>query len=301
MTATRFQHFQRFGQCHIWAPALAMVLIGTQPATAQSAPPATGSEIMLPTSYADVAQFAVESATIVDARIRRSRVVERERVPGLPANMVRFYIEADVNTVIYGRDPVARRIAYLLDLPMAADGRAPRIRRDRVLLFARPVTNASQLQLVRTNAQLLWSAGHDLTARGIAMELARGDVPPAITGVAQAFHVTGTVAGESETQIFLSTDNGAPVSLTILRRPAQAPRWAVAFGEIVDESATVPARRTLGWFRLACGLPPTLPAAALTGASASEREAMVRDYAIVTSSVGSCDRTAGGGAALSVR
>jgi hypothetical protein len=241
--------------------------------------------------YADVADLAVDSATIIDARIRRASPVPPESAPTVPAHLVRLYVEADVNTVIYGRDPVARRIAYLVDQPRMANGKAPRLSRTRVLLFARPVTVSNRLQLVTPAAQLAWDAGRDATARGIAAELAAGTLPPAITGVSQAFHVPGTIAGEGETQIFLTTPNGSPVSLTILRRPGERPRWAAAFGEIVDESAAAPVRRTLGWYRLACGLPVQLPAAALDGLDVSNARIAAQDFGFVRQSLGPCDRS----------
>jgi hypothetical protein len=266
------------------APAAAQTPVSAVPTGPSLAIPA-------PSSYADVADYAVESATIIDATIRRTREVDAARAPNVPPNLVRLYVEAEVGTVIYGRNPVARRFAYLVDVPRLANGRAPRLNRQRVLLFARPVDLANQIRLVAPNAQLMWDAGRDSTVRAIAAELARGDVPPRITGVAQAFHVPGTIAGESETQIFLRTDSGNPVSLSILRRPGQAPRWGVAFGEIVDESAGVPARRTLGWYRLACGLPATLPRNAIDGLASADIAATVADYTLVVRTVGSCDRT----------
>lgn len=271
------------------------LLLLAVPAIAQGGPSARSSAaapvIPPPSSYADVADHAVESATIIDATIRRTREVEAARAPNVPPHLVRLYVEAEVGTVIYGRNPVARRFAYLVDLPRLANGRAPRLNRQRVLLFARPVEVSNQIRLVNPNAQLAWDAARDATARSIAAELARGDVPPRITGVAQAFHVRGTIAGESETQIFLRTDTGNPVSLTILRRPGQAPRWGVAFGEIVDESAGIPARRTLGWYRLACGLPPVLPRTATDGLASADLGTTSEDYALVVRSVGTCDRS----------
>ncbi|MBX9729190.1 MAG: hypothetical protein K2X31_09805, partial [Sphingopyxis sp.] len=87
------------------------------------------------------------------------------------------------------------------------------------------------------------------------------------------------------------TESGDPVSLSILRRPGETPRWAVAFGEIVDESATVPQRRTLGWYRLACGLPPALPPASLAAMPGAEARATAEDYALVLRSLGACDRS----------
>jgi hypothetical protein len=265
-------------------PAMAQSQTGERTTTAVTAIPP-------PSSYADVADHAVESATIIDATIRRTREVEAARAPNVPAHLVRLYVEAEVGTVIYGRNPVARRFAYLVDVPRQADDRPPRLNRQRVLLFARPVDVPTQIRLVAPNAQLAWDTGRDATARAIATELARGDVPPRITGVTQAFHVVGTIADESETQIFLGTNNGNPVSLSILRRPGQAPRWGVAFGEIVDESAGVPARRTLGWYRLACGLPPSLPRSATDGLASADIASTVQDYALVVRTVGNCDRS----------
>jgi hypothetical protein len=242
-------------------------------------------------SYADIADLAVDSATIIDARIRRASPVPPESAPTVPAHLVRLYVEADVNTVIYGRDPVARRIAYLVDQPRLANGKPPRLSRTRVLLFARPVAVSNRLQLVTPAAQLVWDAGRDATARGIAAELANGTIPPAIIGVSQAFHVPGTVTDEGETQIFLSTPSGSPVSLTILRRPGERPRWAAAFGEIVDESAAAPARRTLGWYRLACGLPVQLPVGALSGLESANAQIAAQDFAFVRQNLGPCDRS----------
>lgn len=265
------------------------------PISAQTAatgrPLASTAPVPPPSSYADVADFAVESAAIVDATIRRTREVDPARAPNVPPHLVRLYVEADVGAAIYGRNPVARRVSYLVDVPRLANGRAPRLNRQRVLLFARPVDVANQLQLVRPSAQLAWDAGRDATARSIAAELARGNVPPRILSVSQAFHVPGTIAGESETQIFLATDTGNPVSLSILRRPGQTARWGVAFGEIVDESADVPARRTLGWYRLACGLPSALPRSATSGIASADVQTTAQDYALVVRGVGSCDRT----------
>ncbi len=272
--------------------AIAAALIAGTTAAAQGAQNSDSVAIAAPAgSYADVADLAVEAATIIDARIRRASAAPTAQNVGIPPQLVRMYVEADVNTVIFGTTPVARRVGYLVDVPRRADGRAPRLNRQRVLLYARPVATANRLQLINPQAQMLWDAGRDATVRSIVAERARGAVPPVITGVSQAFHVAGTVAGESETQIFVATAGGDPVSLSILRRPGQAPRWAVAFGEIVDESAAVPARRTLGWYRLACGLPPVLPGSALATMTSEEARAAAEDYRFVLRSIGACDRS----------
>lgn len=280
--------------CHVFMTPLAIVLasLAAMPATAQSANPASANPVIPESSYADVADLAVTANTIIDARIRRVSPVPPETVPNLPPQLVRLYVEAEVNTVLFGRDPVARRVGFLVDQPRRADGRAPRIKGTRVLLFARPVTQSNRLLLITPSAMLGWDAARDATVRSIIGELARTAAPPRVTGVGQLFHVPGSIPGESETQIFLRTESGDPVSLSILRRPGESPRWAVAFGEIVDESATVPQRRTLGWYRLACGLPAELPPASLAAMPGADARAAAEDYALVMRALGSCDRSA---------
>ncbi len=241
-------------------------------------------------TYADVADHAVAAATIIDVRIRRIREVEAARATGIAPGNVRLYIEGDVQGALFGRDPVARRVAWLVDLPRDSRGRAPTVARQRVLLFARPVTVANQLVLVSPRAMVPWDAAVEAHARALAAELARGSVPPAITGVGQAFHVAGTVAGEGESQIFLTTASGSPISLTVLRRPGQQRAWAAAFGEIVDEAAAPPRPGTIGHYRLACGLPAILPRAALADATPAEAATATDDYAFVRSRVGPCIR-----------
>jgi hypothetical protein len=65
----------------------------------------------------------------------------------------------------------------------------------------------------------------------------------------------------------------------------------VALGEIVDEAAATPQRNTLLWYRLACGLPNTLPAPAVRTLSALDADAAIKDYAVVLAGLGRCGRT----------
>jgi hypothetical protein len=83
--------------------------------------------------------------------------------------------------------------------------------------------------------------------------------PPAISGIGRAFHVPGVLPGASETQLFLVTARGQPISITILREPQAQPRWFVSLSEFVDAGATQPPRDSLLWYRLACFLPAQLP------------------------------------------
>ena len=112
-----------------------------------------------------------------------------------------------------------------------------------------------------------------------------------MTGVGSAFHVPGAIPGESESQIFLTTSNNRPISLSVLRRPGEQPQWAVALGEMIDENAQAPARETLLWYRLACFLPQHLPDRSVAALSESDARAVRADYRFVLSQLGACGRT----------
>ena len=79
------------------------------------------------------------------------------------------------------------------------------------------------------------------------------------------------------------------------KRQGQAPRWAVALGEIVDEAARPPEEGSLLWYRLACGLPPALPPQSVRTLSAPDAQAARADYQLVITALGPCRRSRSGG------
>ena len=252
-----------------------------------------------PYSYADIADLATIAPMAIQARIFRATALKAERAPGLKAGQARFYVEADVVSLIRGAGPLAARISYLVDLPLDARGKPEKLRKKQpVLLFARPVAgaapgakNTGSVQLVAPDAQLPWDPATEAQLRAVLTELVKPGAPPAVTGVANGFHVPGTLPGEGETQLFLDTKTGEPVSLTILTAADGSRRWAAAFGEIVDASAAVPARGTLAWYRLACGLPRQLPLNRLAGTAPEDRRKAASDYGVILGALGDCTRT----------
>ena len=114
-----------------------------------------------------------------------------------------------------------------------------------------------------------------------------------MTGVRDVLAVPGNLAGEWETQIFLSTASRAPASITILRRAGQQPEWGVSWNELVAHSLTPPQRDSLEWYRLACFLPGELPAGALLSAEGAAGRQAATDYALVLRDLGPCPRTRG--------
>ena len=242
-------------------------------------------------TYAAVVDRVLTAPLLIDATIREAQRLKPAEAPDVRPGLGRFYIVADVGALIRGPSEVAARVAYLADVPLDSRGKAPKLKKARVLLFARPVPGRpGEVQLVGLDGQQPWSAALDARIRGVAREIVAADAPPRITGVGNAFHVAGSLPGEGETQIFLTTADGRPVSLSVLRRPGEERRWAVALSEIVDEAAGPPARDTLLWYRLACGLPRTLPDRSVAAMEPLDGTTAREDYDFVLNALGPCTR-----------
>lgn len=240
-------------------------------------------------SYATLARQVTGAPLIIDARIRKADRLKAEESPGLAAGMARFLVEADVSALIRGTQAMASRITYTADVPLGAKGKAPKLAKQRVLLFARPVPGRpAMVQLTGLRSQMNWLPELDAQVRAITRDALAADAAPAITGVGNAFHVPGSLPGEGETQVFLQTASGAPVSLQILRRPGETTRWSVSLGDIVDESAGAPRANTFLWYRLACGLPRALPAESVESDDAQNAAKAREDYQFVLRSLGQC-------------
>lgn len=267
-------------------------LLTAEPARSAQAP-ASGSAGQTDShtlAYADLVDLSDAAQLVAIAKIRSAIAVKRERSPGLRAGDVRLYVEADVEGVIRGAAGLPGRIAYLVDVAVDSRGKPPRLKKQRVILFATGTAPTGQLQLAARDAQIAWSPAVEATIRAIQRDIVAVNAPPTVTGISSAFHVRGSLPGEGETQIFLTTANRDPASLNVLTRPGQPRRWAVAFGEILDESARIPAAGTLAWHRLACGLPAALPQASVQGLDPSQVQAARADYRFIVDSLGACGR-----------
>lgn len=242
--------------------------------------------------FADLADLVLAAPVIVDATIRSTARIKGTEAAGVAPGRQRQYVEADVAALVRGAGGTPARIGYLLDLAPDASGRTPKLKKARVLVLARPVAGSpGQLQLVAPDAQLAWTPEADARIRAIARAVVAADAPPQVTGIGNAFHVPGALPGEGETQVFVATADDTPMSLSILRRPGERPRWAVALSEVVDEAAGPPPRDTLLWYRLACGLPPALPDRATATLGAEDARQAQVDYAFVLAQLGACGRT----------
>ncbi len=268
--------------------SFAALLALAAPAAAQqplpSPPPAAFA-------YADLVDLTLAAPVIADAVVRSTTKLKGADVAGAPSGRTRLYVEADVTALVRGVGGLPPRVGYLLDVQPDGRGRLPALKKMRVMLFARPAPDTpGQLQLVAPDAQLPWTPEVDTRVRAIAREALGSDAPPRLTGVREAFYVAGALPGEGETQVFLSTADRRPVSLSVLRRPGERPRWAVALSEIVDEAAAPPPRNSLLWYRLACALPAALPPASTVGLAPADADAAAADYRFVLAQLGPCGR-----------
>jgi hypothetical protein len=242
-------------------------------------------------TYADLVTLAEASELVIRARIRDQVAVKAERSPGLEPGFVRLYLEGETQALLAGNTGVRESLAWLADVPLDARGKPPKLKKTEVLLFAEPVAGRpGTIVLVDEAGQFGWTPMLAERVRGVLRELVAADAPPRITGVADALSVRGNLAGESETQIFLRTASGSPVSLSVLRRPGQRPVWGVSWGEIIDSAARPPERGTLEWYRLACALPVRLPSSANLARDPDARAQAEADYALVRAELGECER-----------
>ncbi len=240
-------------------------------------------------SYADLADFALSGPIIAELRIRKS-----EKLPpaagNLSATSQRYLITADVTSVIRAGSSIPPRVEFLYDAARDAEGRLPKLNKTNVTIAALPVSGKPQaLRLASPDALIVSGPAEAAAIRAIVKAALDPAAPPEISGVGSAFHTPGTLEGEGDTQIFLTTRDGRPISFNVIRTPAAAPRWSVSIDELVDASGAQPKRDTLLWYRLACFLPATLPPAST--ASTPEYAAIVtEDYATIVRGLGPCVR-----------
>lgn len=272
------------------ASALVIALWGGAIAqkTAAPAPAAT-------LTYADAADLALAAPIVAELRIRKAESLKGVLAPGLAPGQRRYLIEADVMALIRGAQGLPPRISYIVDLKPLANGRWPKLSKAQFLVFAMSVPGRpAEIRLVAPDAHQPATPALGVLVRRILAEASDiASAPPPIVGVGQAFHVPGTLPGEGETQIFLTSRDGRPVSLSIWRQQGEVPRWAMSLGEIVDEGAGPPNRDTLAWYRLACTLPARLPDRSVSELSPAEAQIAGEDYAIVMAGLGPCPRSRG--------
>ncbi len=238
------------------------------------------SEMASAQSYAALARAFADAPLVARVKVTRAQTIKPPPSP----DKERYYVTADVTALIRAPAPQPPTLNLLADLSLDSRGKRPKIGKAEWLVAARP--SGTQVQLVA--APLAWTPEAETQIRAIVTAAAAPGAPGAVRRISGAFHSPGNVPGESETQIFIDHANGIKGSLSVLRRPNLAPAWHASFGEVASDNPP-PVKDTLGWYRLACGLPQALPEAALGELDEAGRTAARADYAFVLAQLGACD------------
>ena len=244
--------------------------------------------------FADLADLTLASPVVAQSVIAKTEKVSASQSPGLQPNHTRFLVEAELVGLLRSTTDVPAKIRYLWDAPLDARGKAPKLKKAPVLLFLAPSGRSGEYRLVNAQGQIAATPAALAAVRTILSEARRPEWQGLrITGVGNAFHVPGSLPGEAESQIFLTTADNRPVSLSVLSRPGQRRTYAVSTGDVIDAAAKPAARNTLLWYELACRLPRALPADAAASLDPAAREAVDDDYRFVMGEIGPCGRTLG--------
>ena len=238
-----------------------------------------GSTIGSAQSYTALAKTFLDAPLVAHVSVARVTPIK----PGPAPSTARFYVVA--NMVALFRAPASQppAIDLLVDLPRDSQGKPPRLKKAEWLIAARPAE--AQVQL--TSPPVTWTPELERRVRAILAEARVSGAPGAVRRVSGAFYSPGNVPGESETQIFLDMASGKG-SLSVLRRPGIAPAWSASFGEVASDGPP-PAKDTLGWYRLVCGLPAALPDSAVADLDEAGRTAGRADYAFILAQLGTCN------------
>lgn len=233
--------------------------------------------------FADVVALSLAAPVVLRVTVFKAERLGTRDAPGIAPGFARILVSAATTAAIVAPGEVPPRITYLTDIALDVRGKPPKLIGRDLLLFVRGSTAPGQYVLVDAHGEIPWTAEADAAARSI-LTTARGGGVPVVTGVSSAFRVPGAVPGEAESQFFLSTADGKPVSLVVLTRPGQARRLSIALGDVIDDAAAAVTPGTLLWYRLACFLPQALPATI-------DATDVADDYRFILGSLGPCGRT----------
>ena len=242
-----------------------------------------------PPGWTDLADLALAAPVVLIGTVRRADRLGRRAAPDVPAGQVRVLVEADLSAVLKAPGLLPARAAWLWQGVAGPRNSLPFARTQPVLLFARPLAGGANpevqaMALISPHGQQPWSAGAEAAVRAVLAEnVEAGRQARMVTAVSDAARSEGTIAGRSESQFFLATDLGKPMTLVVRHTPGQPAAVLVAAGELVDHAAPI-VPHTLTWRALACGMPARLPARLAADSG------LAGDYALAKKVVGACDR-----------
>ena len=261
------------------------------PAPAYSQPVAEQQAAVPPAaaSWTDLADLALAAPVVLVGNIRAVDRIGGRDATDVPPGQVRALIEMDLAAALKAPAVLPARAAWLWQGRAAQRNRPPFAKGQPLLLFGRVLEGGGRpevqaMALISPHGQQPWSAEAEAAVRAVlAANLKPGGGARMVTAVSDAARVEGTVEGVSESQFFLATDVGRPMTLVVRRTPGRGPQVLMATGELVDRAGPIE-RQTLEWRALACGMPRQLPARLAGDAG------LAADYAAALQAIGACGR-----------
>ncbi len=241
-------------------------------------------------SWTDLADLTLASPAVLVATTENAGKLSRKSAPDVPPGEVRALIEARLTAALKAPGILPARGEWLWQGTADAKNRPPFAKGSLVIAFLEPVASAGspdiqQYRLTAPHAMQPWSPDTEATVRAILEEATRPENGGLlVTAVTDGFHSSGTVAGQSESQFFLATESGRPLTLLVEKSPGNAPAVTLATGDMIERALPI-VPRTLRWRALACGLPAALPP------KLSASPELSADYEAARASIGPCGRT----------
>ncbi|MFA7440614.1 MAG: hypothetical protein WCZ66_06555 [Sphingomonadaceae bacterium] len=271
----------------------ASVEAGAQPAGSSSDTSANGL------SWSDLADLAVTAPAVIRVRIDSVKRLSARQAPDVPNGSTRALVSVSLEAALKAPNPLPAQGEWLWQGPAGARGRPPFDRGERMLAFVRPVPGGGPdvqfYQLITPDAQLVWGPQAEADVRDILEQaLIPGNQGLMVTGISDGHRSEGNIRGVSESQFFLSTESGRPLTLSVSRAPGQPPTLTVATGDFIDRGQPI-RPQTLVWHALACGLPTELPP------NLAAMDGLADDYTLARTEIGACARTRNGSSGVLIR
>ncbi len=242
-------------------------------------------------SYDDIMSITLESELVVDIVARKIKKLPASQSVGVRPDRKRVLIIGEVQSLIRGKSGLNSEVRFLFDAPIDSRGKIPKLKKLRFIAFGRHVSGRNDfIRLTHTASMLRYSDSLNSRVRNSIREAIADNAPQKITSISSAFHSPGTIIGEGETQIFLNTEFGQPMAISVTSKRGQNRRWSVSTSEVIDINATEPRRSSLLGYRLACSLPRSLSPSLIESSNQNNREKLLSDYKLVIDSIGPCLR-----------
>ncbi len=253
--------------------------------------PKNGANIQSSISYDDIMSITLESELVVDVIAKKIKNLPASQSIGVRPDRKRILIIGEVQSLIRGKNGLNSEVRFLFDAPIDSRGKIPKLKKIRFIAFGRHVTGRSDfIRLTRTASMMRYSDRLNDRVRSSIREANAAKAPQKITSISSAFHSPGTIIDEGESQIFLETEFGQPMAISVISKRDQNRRWSVSTSEVIDINATEPVRFSLLGFRLACSLPRTLNPSTIESSNQKDRAKLLSDYKLVIDSIGPCER-----------